>query len=156
MTIRKDLAERIVAHCRKGYTANDAAALFEVSVPTVYKLCEAAGIQFKNKRTNDRIELARWVKQNKATAKQAMSVFRVSLPTLIKACRENGVELKREKAPPAIGAMKILAALMSGDRSSAEIASAFGVSRQRVEEVRTQAIQSRILGPRSLFRIEKK
>ena len=104
MTIRKEIAEQIIAYCRSGFTAADAAAQFSVSLPTVNKLCNQAGVIFRNKRANDRVEIAKWVKANKATARQAIKHFRISLPTLNKACAENGVELKREKAKPSIGA----------------------------------------------------
>lgn len=156
MTIQKEIAEKIIAYCRSGFTAADAAAQFQVSLPTVNKLCDQAGVIFRNKRANDRVEIARWVKANKATARQAMNHFKISLPTLHRACSENGVELKREKAKPAIGGFKILAALMDSEKPVAEIAAALGISRQRVEEVKVAATEARILGPRSRFTVKRK
>ena len=156
MTIRKEIAEAIVEYCKRGFTATDAAVKYNVSVPTVYQVCGEAGVVFQNKRVNDRREIAKWVKENKATAQQAMNHFKCSLPTLKKACLENRVTLKVNKNPPAVGAMRVLSYLLDSKKTSAEIAESLGISRQYVEEVKVSAIHAKILGPRSLFTVKRK
>ena len=156
MTIRKEIAEAIVEYCKRGFTATDAAVKYNVSVPTVYQLCNDAGVVFQNKRVRDRQEIAKWVKENKATAQQAMNHFKCSLPTLKKACLENRVTIKVNKNPPAVGAMRVLSYLLDSKKTSAEIAESLGISRQYVEEVKVSAIHAKILGPRSLFTVKRK
>jgi len=156
MTIKKETAAQIVKYCKSGFTAADAAVMFNVSVPTVYQVCSDAGVVFQNKRVRDRQEIARWVKANKATSQQAMDHFRCSLPTLKKACLENRVTLKVNKNPPAVGAMRVLSYLLDSKKTSAEIAESLGISRQYVEEVKVSAIHAKILGPRSLFTVKRK
>lgn len=156
MTIRKEIAEAVVKYCKGGFTAHEAAAMFNVSVPTVYQLCNDAGVVFQNKRVRDRQEIAKWVKANKATSKQAMDHFKCSLPTLKKACAENSVKLKVVKTPPAVGAMRVLVELIGTEKTTAEVAESLGISRQYVDQVKVSAVEARILGPRSLFTVKRK
>jgi len=156
MTIKKETAAQIVKYCKSGFTAADAAVMFNVSVPTVYQVCSDAGVVFQNKRVRDRQEIARWVKANKATSQQAMDHFRCSLPTLKKACLENSVSLKVVKTPPAVGSMRVLAELLDSDKTLSEIAESLGVSRQYVDQVKVSAVEARIIGPRSRFNVSRK
>ncbi len=156
MTIKKETAAQIVKYCQSGFTAADAAAMFSVSIPTVYQVCSEAGVVFQNKRVRDRQEIAKWVKANKATSQQAMDHFGCSLPTLKKACLENRVSLKVVKTPPAVGAMRALAELLDSDRTTAEIAESLSVSRQYVDQIKVSAVEARIIGPRSRFNVSRK
>lgn len=126
-------------------SAADAAGQFKVSLPTIRQACIENNVALSRNDSTPkrrRLAIAESVRDGDTT-KQAADRYRVSLQTVRKACHEHGVEV--QKSNPA-RSFAILARMLAGDNHK-KIGREFGITRQRVSQVRKLAEQAGIKLP---------
>jgi transposase-like protein len=128
----------VANYCRTGATIEEAAKRFNCSTATVRQACLVHGykpvgpVEMKHK------EIATWVKENNATLMEAMKHFQAGREKINDACAKYSVKLSRKQAMPPVSGFKILAGLIYGKRG-VDLAEVYGVSKQRVDQVRKAA-----------------
>lgn len=146
---RKESRQRnreISVYVAAGGTDSDARRRFDVSISTVRRACEEAGVLQSRVNLGTiqcRREIAAFIAAGN-TRSDACCKFGVSEPTVQKACREAGVRLSRSPLGT-VRVYEIIAALQRSDQSSA-IARQFNVSPQAVDQTRSKALEAGIVG----------
>lgn len=141
-------AAEIAKYCC-GKTVDDAVLAFGCSRATVINACSAHGVDLTSKAAETRGKIAQWVKDNNASVPEAASKFGTSRKRVGYACKEHGVTprlAESDYSPPiARSTFEILCLLLQGHGGS-EIAEEFGVSRQRVGQIKKRAVEAGIMG----------
>lgn len=131
----------IVDFCKAGGSVQEAAAKFGCCTSTVKAACAEMQHQLYGVVVERHRKVSEWVKQHNASLKEAMKEFGFSRAIVIRSCERFGVELRADNtlkpklSSPSLG---MLARLIAGEGYS-EIAVDFGVTRQRVYELRKNA-----------------
>lgn len=140
---RRRRREKIAQAVASGRSVSAAVRQFRVTRSTVYRACADLGLSFEHEQRRQRREAIALAVASGASRAAAARRFGISLGTVHRACTEHGLSARRGRPPgPSAGGrgLEILAALLSNSfATDRAIADTFGVTRQRVDQIRTEA-----------------
>ena len=149
-------AKEIAAY-GKDHTWTESVAHFGCSRSTFSNACAANGVDVKSRYADRNKSIAKWVKDNNASSGEAMERFSVQRACVTVACNryhvtprpvDKGVVASRSS-------FEILAMLIRG-YSITGVAKEFGVTKQRVHQIKKRGVYADLLGPGSIIKLKNR